>query len=145
MSTQGHKTEVGKLTYFAQDKNEEHRRAGINLSDRLIGIAQPDRQLPFYILGQGDASSGMMLNMARQDIQAGRGVAVFDPLGNISESLLRYIPKHRQNDVIYVKASDAERPVAVNLLQQGEPAMVGNNLVSSFHDLWRDSWGPNLE
>lgn len=145
MSTQGHKTEVGKLTYFAQDKNEEHRRIGINLSDRLIGIAQPDRQLPFYILGQGDASSGMMLNMARQDIQAGRGVAVFDPLGNISESLLRYIPKHRQNDVIYIKASDVERPVAVNLLQQGEPSVVGNNLVSSFHDLWRDSWGPNLE
>lgn len=145
MSAQGLNGEVGKLTYFAEDKNEHLRQAGINLSNRLIGVAQPDRQQPFYILGPGDGGSAMILNMASQDIQAGRGVAVIDPLGKISEQLLSYVPKERQKDLIYINAGDTERPFALNLLEQGEAAAIGNQLVSVFHDIWHDSWGPSLE
>ena len=145
MSAQGLNGEVGKLTYFAEDKNEHLRQAGINLSNRLIGVAQPDRQQPFYILGPGDGGSAMILNMASQDIQAGRGVAVIDPLGKISEQLLSYVPKERQNDLIYINAGDIERPFALNLLEQGEAAAIGNQVLSMFHGWFAKSWGPIVE
>ena len=51
-----------------------------------------------------------------QDIEAGRGVFLLDPHGDLCEDVLARIPAHRADDVILLDPSDAERPVGLNIL-----------------------------
>ena len=55
--------------------------------------------------------------MIKQDIQAGHGVCVIDPHGDLVEDTLRFIPPERAEDVIVFDPSDAERPMGLNLLE----------------------------
>jgi len=42
-----------------------------------------------------------------QDIEAGRGMGVIDPHGDLVEDILERIPAHRAKDVIYLDNSQA--------------------------------------
>jgi len=42
---------------------------------------------------------------------------VIDPHGDMAETLLRYVPKDRINDVIYFNPDDLSHPIALNLLE----------------------------
>jgi hypothetical protein len=45
-----------------------------------------------------------------QDIQAGHGVAVIDPHGDLANDLLDHMPRHRIEDVAYFNPADMEQP-----------------------------------
>jgi hypothetical protein len=55
--------------------------------------------------------------MIKQDIQAGEGVCVIDPHGDLIEDTLRYIPPDRAEDVILFDPSETDRPMGLNLLE----------------------------
>src|ERR1700694_3106097 len=95
-----------------------------------FGIKRRDRRLPIYLLGKtGMGKSTLLMNIVLSDIRAGAGVAVIDPHGALVEEILDSIPAARVEDVIYVNATDTERPVPLNPLTQGNPAM--HHLVAS--------------
>jgi hypothetical protein len=80
-----------------------------------FGIKRRDRRLPLYILGKtGMGKSTLLMHIVLSDIRAGAGVAVIDPHGALVEAILDYIPDARIEDVIYVNATDTERPVPLN-------------------------------
>lgn len=82
------------------------------------------------ILGKtGMGKSTLLMNIVLSDIRAGAGVAVIDPHGALVEEILNYIPDARVEDVIYVHATDTERPVPLNPFTQGDPAT--HHLVAS--------------
>jgi hypothetical protein len=114
-----------------------------------FGIKREDRRKPVYILGKtGMGKSTLLANIVISDIRAGEGVAVVDPHGQLVEEVLEYIPDYRINEVIYVNATDTERPVPLNPLEHVDPAyhgLVASGMIATLKKIWQDSWGPRLE
>ncbi len=89
---------------------------------KKVYIKNDDRFRHFYIIGQtGTGKSSFIVNMARQDFHAGRGLAIIDPHGSLIEDVLPYIPRSRADDVIYFNPADTERPMGLNLLEGKTP------------------------
>lgn len=83
-----------------------------------LRLAPEDRLRHLYIVGQtGTGKSTLITNLALQDIEAGCGIAIIDPHGDLIEGILGRIPSHRVDDVILIDPSDPEAVVGVNLLQ----------------------------
>jgi Na+-transporting methylmalonyl-CoA/oxaloacetate decarboxylase gamma subunit len=84
----------------------------------LVRLKDADRRRHLYSIGMtGTGKSTFFESMILQDIKSGKGVAVFDPHGELVESILGKIPKERAEDVIYFDPSDTSRPMGVNLLE----------------------------
>lgn len=86
--------------------------------DTMIGLTKADRQRHMYVLGgTGNGKTTMLKYQIIQDINAGYGLAVVDPHGDLAEDLLGHIPEHRLKDVIYLNPDDLEYPIGINLLE----------------------------
>lgn len=114
-----------------------------------FGIKQPDRLFHIYAIGKtGVGKSTLLERIAISDINAGRGLCVIDPHGDVAETLLNHIPEHRIKDVIYLCPSDTEFPMAFNPLigiSHDYHHLVASGLVGTFKKIWSESWGPRLE
>lgn len=81
-----------------------------------------DRRRHFYIIGQtGTGKSQFLREMIRQDIEAGRGVGVIDPHGDLIEDTLSNIPKNRIEDVVLFEPFEMDRPQGLNMLEWETP------------------------
>ncbi len=116
---------------------------------KRFGIKSDDRRRHMYLIGKtGMGKSTVLENMIVGDIQAGHGVAVVDPHGDLAEKVIEYIPASRIQDVVYFNPSDINYPIAFNVVEQVEPHLrhlVASGLIGVFQKLWADSWGPRLE
>ncbi|PJC40230.1 MAG: hypothetical protein CO042_04880, partial [Parcubacteria group bacterium CG_4_9_14_0_2_um_filter_41_8] len=116
---------------------------------KRFGIKKDDRRRHVYLIGKtGMGKSTVLENMIIQDIQAGEGVAVVDPHGDLVEKVVNYIPNERVNDVIYFNPSDFSFPISFNVFEQVDREhqhLVASGLIGIFKKLWADSWGPRLE
>jgi hypothetical protein len=129
----------GNINYFA--------RSAIN-KNQLIGLLPHDRRHHVYIIGKtGMGKSTMIENMIISDIQSGCGVGLIDPHGDLSKNVLANIPTNRIKHVVYVNPADIDWPVAFNILEKGsdQVTLLASQLISVFHKIWQDSWGPRLE
>ena len=83
-----------------------------------IRLSQTDRRRHVYIIGQtGTGKSGLLENLALQDMLDGRGFAFVDPHGDSAERLLGMVPKERLEDVIYFSPGDLSNPIGLNLFE----------------------------
>lgn len=113
------------------------------------GIRADDRRRHVYIIGKtGMGKSTLLENMIFSDIEAGKGVAVIDPHGDLAEAVLRFVPKKRTNDVVLFDPADKDFPIAFNMLE-GKNAehrgLIASGLIGVIKKLNIDSWGPRLE
>jgi len=110
--------------------------------ERVIKIQPKDRGRHFYMIGQtGTGKSGLLQNMICQDIEAGEGVALIDPHGDLAEAVLSFIPPERAEDVIYLNPSDMEMPLGLNMLEYDPnypetKTFVVNELIEIFEKLY---------
>lgn len=130
------------INYFARTEWRNH--------EAIFGIQGEERRKHIYIIGKtGSGKSTLIANMAINDIRNGKGVAVIDPHGDLSEMILRYIPKRRVNDVIYLDPTlSPDRSFALNLFDDKGEAhtdVVASGIISVFYKLYYHSWGPRLE
>jgi hypothetical protein len=99
-----------------------------------------DRRRHFYIIGQtGTGKSNLIQDMVRQDIEAGRGVGVIDPHGDLVESTLACIPPERVDDVVLFEPSNMSRPCGLNMLEWDTPEqkdMVVSEMIAIFTKLF---------
>ncbi len=118
-------------------------------SNEEFGIKTQDRRRHIYIIGKtGMGKSTLLENMIFSDIQAGKGVGVVDPHGDLADAVLNFVPSHRTNDVVLFDPSDRDYPVAFNMLENIDPALntiVCSGLVGIFKKIYGESWGPRLE
>ncbi|MEO6077905.1 MAG: type IV secretion system DNA-binding domain-containing protein, partial [Candidatus Andersenbacteria bacterium] len=86
--------------------------------DTPIYISESDRRRHMYLIGQtGTGKTTMFLQMIIQDIQAGRGVGVVDPHGDLITDILNHIPIERMKDVVLFDPRDKDRPLGFNILE----------------------------
>ena len=101
-----------------------------------------------HIIGSsGCGKSSLLLNLIRQDIENGDGVAVLDPHGDLIDQILTMIPADRIDDVVLVNPSDVEFPIGFNILQahsEEEKNLLSSDLVSVFRRL-STSWGDQMD
>lgn len=115
----------------------------------IFGIKDEDRRKHVYIMGKtGAGKSTLIANMAIDDIRKDRGIGIIDPHGDLSETILDFIPKRRLNDVVYLEPFDTQRPFSLNVLEiknKQHKDLIASGIVSIFSKIYADSWGPRLE
>jgi len=129
------------ITLFAETNFRNQRRQ--------FGVKTDDRRKHLYIIGKtGMGKTTLLENMAIQDIQNGRGVAIVDPHGEFAQKMLDYVPSDRINDVIYFNPADLDYPIAFNVIEKVDSEhrhLVASGLVGVFKKIWAETWGPRLE
>lgn len=130
-----------KITFFA--------KTDARGKDVAFGIKAKDRQRHMYVVGKtGMGKSTLLENMAVQDIQNGEGMAFIDPHGSAAETLLKYVPEHRVNDVVYFAPFDLDNPISFNVMEDVGPDkrhLVVSGLMSTFKKIWVDAWSARME
>jgi len=108
-----------------------------------FGIREEDKFRHMYIVGKtGTGKSTFIANLLKSDMQAGKGVCLLDPHGELVDIALEHIPKNRINDVILFDVADSDRPIGFNLLQadteEGKNLII-SGVVGTFKKLFGDS------
>jgi type IV secretory pathway TraG/TraD family ATPase VirD4 len=102
-----------------------------------------------YVLGRtGVGKTTLLESIARQDLEAGRGVCVIDPHGDLAERLVASVPHERIDDLVYFNASDATQPFGYNPLRRVRPdkiPLAASGLMEAFKKLWDEAWGVRME
>lgn len=113
-----------------------------------FGTKRADRGRHLYIIGQtGTGKSGLLNLLTLSDVFYNQGFAVIDPHGDYAVNILRYIPAHRIEDVVYFNPNDRDFPIGFNPLEVTDPSLKSNissELVGVLKRMF-DSWGPRLE
>jgi energy-coupling factor transporter ATP-binding protein EcfA2 len=124
-------------------------RTNFREDQRIFGIKQADRRAHTYLIGKtGTGKSTLLEVLVGQDIQAGQGVALLDPHGDLVERILTNLPGDRKEDLIYFNVPDITHPLGFNPLESVPPqkrALVASGLLEVFKKIWIDSWGPRME
>lgn len=107
---------------------------------RQVFVERDDRRRHTYIIGKtGTGKTEFLKQMIMQDINAGEGVAVIDPHGDLIEDVLRLIPPQRAEDVILFDPSDTERPMGFNMLEaktEQQKHFVVNSIIGLMYKLF---------
>ncbi|MDP3770271.1 MAG: type IV secretion system DNA-binding domain-containing protein [bacterium] len=118
-----------------------------------IFMQDEDRRRHLYVIGQtGTGKSVFLKNLIIQDVQAGKGVCVIDPHGDMVEDILQFVPRTRTQDVIYFNPGDIQRPMGLNMLEYDpnfpeQKTFIVNEMLSIFDKLYNMSvaGGPMFE
>ena len=129
------------ITYFA--------RVNFRNDRRTFGIRQQDRRAHMYIIGKtGTGKSTLLETFISQDLEAGAGLAVLDPHGDLIEKVLAEVPASRKADLIYFNVPDPGQTLSFNPLETvswDKRTLAASGLLEVFKKIWTDSWGPRLE
>src|SRR3990167_4186764 len=117
--------------------------------ERVFGMKNNDRRQHLYIIGKsGTGKTALLANLALQDVQNGKGIAVVDPHGDFVEEIVSKIPEERANDVIYFNPADTEYPIGFNVLEVPDPKykhLVASDLMGIFTKIWANVWSARME
>lgn len=87
-------------------------------TDTVVRLKDGDRRRHLYIIGKSGVGKSVLIgNLVKQDMEAGHGVCVVDPHGDLIDAALEVVPDNRLEDVIYFDPSDLERPMGLNMLE----------------------------
>jgi type IV secretory pathway TraG/TraD family ATPase VirD4 len=133
-------THKDDVCLFAEtDFRHQHRR---------FGILRQDRRHHVYILGKtGMGKSTLLERLICADLEAGAGLAVLDPHGDLVRRVLDYLPERRRQEVLYFDPADEQHALPFNILQDtaSRQYLIVSGILGAFKKVWGDSWGPRME
>jgi hypothetical protein len=112
-----------------------------------VGISLTDCRYHLHCLGPtGTGKTTVLLRMILDDVEAGRGVAAFDPAkGDLIRDLLARLPKDCGDRLVLIDPDEGKAPPAVNLLDPsvhgGTAHDVAANLTAVMAKVWHRWWG----
>ena len=117
---------------------------GINT---LVSVSLDDRLKHTHIIGAtGTGKSTLLANLILQDIVHGIGVVLFDPHGDLVDTVIARIPQEKLHDVVLIDPADSEFPIGLNILEahsEIEKEVLASDLVASFQK-FATSWGDQM-
>ena len=129
------------ISYFARTNSRDKRVA--------FGIRQADRLSHMYVIGKtGVGKSTMLEALAWQDFEAGRGFALVDPHGDLTEELASRMTRAGSDRVTYLNASDPWQPFGYNPLRRvrdDKIPLAVSGLLETLKKIWPDAWGVRME
>ncbi|GCD40806.1 type IV secretory system conjugative DNA transfer family protein [Streptomyces paromomycinus] len=113
---------------------------------RSVGLHVTDTRHHIHILGAtGAGKSELIARLALSDADAGRGLLVIDPKGDLVTDLLPRLPAHRAATTILFDADSLAPPPVLNPLDHREAARSVDHVVSVFARIYAASWGPRTD
>jgi hypothetical protein len=113
---------------------------------RPIGLRVPDARHHLHVLGAtGSGKSTLLGNMILDDAEAGRGLVLIDPKGDLVTDTLNRLPKAAADRVVLFDADSLHRPPCLNPLEGGDTDREVDNLVSVFRRVYAAFWGPRTD
>ncbi len=120
-------------------------------SETPIGLSEEERQKHVYVIGAtGTGKTTLILSMAENDIQKGKGLCIIDPHGDLAESAVSLIPEKRKEDLIYFNPDDIKYPIGLNLLELSpnddedeilrEKELITESVISLFRKIFSEVW-----
>ena len=100
----------------------------------------------WVIGGSGTGKSTLLAKLILQDIEAGHGVAVLDPHGDLVDDVLARLPRARFDDVVLFDPADTDHPIGFNILK-AESELERTLLASDLTAIMRrfaTSWGDSM-
>ncbi len=119
-------------------------------TSNFAGVSRPVAITPaastrgLYLLGPtGTGKTSLIKHLVRDDLSAGRGLAVVETNGDLIQDLLDLIPPERTQDVVLIDPTDTDYAVGFNpFAGSPDPSLVADQLGELFQRLWKDYWGP---
>lgn len=114
-------------------------------TNRELCLTSTESLRHLLVLGRtGVGKSTLMASLILSDIERGSGVVVIDPKGDLVTDVLGRIPDDRRDDVVVIDPADTARlvPISVLAATATDPELAVDRLVSIFHNLYREFWGP---
>ena len=97
----------------------------------------------------GMGKSTLLRGMAESAINAGRGLLLVDPHGDLADDVVASVPRRRRNDLVVLDPRTPERSPGVNPFRnvpQASRAVVVSGVLATMKKLWPDgSVGPRSE
>jgi energy-coupling factor transporter ATP-binding protein EcfA2 len=111
-----------------------------------VTLPESVRDRHVYLVGKsGTGKSTLIEAIARRDIEAGGGVAVIDPHGDLINHLLETMPEHRVADCVLF--SPKHFPVSLEILSaenEHEIDLLSDDLITMFRRT-SESWGDKMQ
>ncbi|MEU7525959.1 type IV secretion system DNA-binding domain-containing protein [Saccharothrix sp. NPDC042600] len=114
--------------------------------ERPIAVSRADALMHTLVTGPtGSGKSTLLLNRMKQTVDAGHGLILIDPGGDLATDLINCLPAHRTNDLIYLNPAD-EQAVALNPLACAleDAELVADQMLELIRDR-SDSWGVQID
>ena len=111
---------------------------------RPVAISPAAGTRGLYVLGPtGTGKTSLIKNLVRDDLAAGRGLAVVETNGDLINDLLDLIPPQRVGDVVLIDPTDRSHAVGFNpFASSANASLVADQLGELFQRLWKEYWGP---
>jgi hypothetical protein len=113
---------------------------------RPVALATADARYHAHLLGAtGAGKSTLILNLALDDVAAGRGVVVIDPSGDLVADLLDRLPEQATERLVLLDAGEADAPPILNMLDGPDPDLAVDHVVGIFGRIFNAHWGPRTD
>ncbi|MFJ5989316.1 type IV secretory system conjugative DNA transfer family protein [Lentzea sp. NPDC092896] len=114
--------------------------------ERAVALWVPDGRHHVHVMGAtGSGKSTLLGNMILADAEAGRGIVLIDPKGDLVTDVLSRLPRSVADRVVIFDADSKTRPPCLNPLDGGETDLAVDNLVSVFRRVYSAFWGPRTD
>jgi hypothetical protein len=112
-----------------------------------VRLAADTRLKHVHLIGApGTGKSTLLISMILADIEAGYGVGVIDPHGDLADEVASRLPIERTGDCVLFDPADEETTVGWNILgadSDPERELLASDLVAAFRRL-STSWGDQM-
>ncbi len=113
---------------------------------RPVRLAVPDARYHLHVMGAtGSGKSTLLTNLVLGDVEAGRGVVVIDPKGDLITDLLDRLPQGAEARTVLVDPEDPDAAPVLNVLSGPDPDLAVDNLVGIFRSIFSAFWGPRTD
>jgi energy-coupling factor transporter ATP-binding protein EcfA2 len=113
---------------------------------RPVTLAVEDARYHLHVMGAtGSGKSTLLTNLALADIEAGRGLVVIDPKGDLVTDILERLPEGAESRTVLVDPEDPDAAPVLNVLSGPDPDLAVDNLVGIFRSIFSAFWGPRTD
>jgi hypothetical protein len=113
---------------------------------RPVALTVPDARYHLHVMGAtGSGKSTLLTNLVLGDVEAGRGVVVIDPKGDLITDLCDRLPENAASRTVLIDPEDPDAAPVLNVLSGPDPDLAVDNLVGIFRSIFAAFWGPRTD